>query len=368
MITYCTNVHPGESWEEIFSNVKSHVVTVKNAVSRGEPFPIGLRLSNQAAEELNADEALRFLDWLHDNSCYVPTINGFPFGSFHTNGLKEGVYLPDWRSPDRVNYSKRLASLLALWLPEGVVGSISTVPIGFGQHIRGQDMPVIRRHLVDVLEHIDGIRQQTGRDIVLALEPEPGCCLETAEDVISFFGSLNLPERLRNAVGICFDCCHQAVEFEEPGAFLGALSSHEIRLAKVQISAGMRFSGAELDSLKRVDEPCYLHQVVVRADDGRLDRYNDIPEAIASRPIQRGDEWRVHFHVPVYADRTAYCGTTRPFVEEALGVLPDNVVLEIETYTWQALPEEMRACSVTQSIVREIEWLHSELSRTESGP
>lgn len=368
MITYCTNVHPGESWEEIFSNLKTHVITVKDAASRHEPFPIGLRLSHQAACELDTHQAVQFLDWLHETDCYVPTINGFPFGSFHAEGLKEGVYLPDWRSPDRVDYSKKLASLLGLWLPSGVTGSISTVPVGFKPHISDQDMPGVRKHIVEVLEHIEGIRQQTGKDIVLALEPEPGCWLETAFDVTSFFERMCFPDSLRNTIGVCFDCCHQAVEFETPAVSLNTLSFHKIRLGKIHISAGMRFVGAEVGNLLRFDEPRYLHQVVVRRADGRLERYNDISGALAEPSIHNGEEWRVHFHVPVYADRTTYCGTTRSFIEEALEIIPNNALLEIETYTWGVLPEEMRAGSVTESIVREIDWLRSRLSKRENGP
>jgi len=361
MITYCTNIHPGESWEEIFSNIKSHVVAVRNAVSPDKPFPVGLRLSNRSAHEIDNDASIRFQGWLEENGCYIPTINGFPYESFHRPGIKETVYLPDWRSPERAFYTKRLADLLDLWLPEGVTGSISTAPVGFGTRISREDYPAVRRNLLDVLEHLDGIRQKSGHDIVLSPEPEPGCVLETTGDVVSFFELMNFPEGLRTGIGICIDLCHQAVEFEMPSAALKMLSQADIRIGKVQVSSGLRFAHSEIKSLKDFDEPCYLHQVVIRSGDGVITRHNDIPEAVGLHPVRDDEEWRVHFHVPVYADRTVSCGTTNFFIEESLPLFSRDILLEIETYTWQVLPAALRAGTVTQSIIREIEWVKARI-------
>jgi hypothetical protein len=364
VIAYCTNIHPGETWEEILSSLKTHAITVKNAVSPREPFPLGLRLSRRAASDIGQEASERFLGWLEEKGCFIPTINGFPYGSFHVQDIKDKVYLPDWRSDERVEYSKDLASLLGTWLPYGVAGSISTVPVGFRDHMKRDDFPRVRRNLIAVLEHIDRIRQKTGKDMVLSLEPEPGCVLETADDVVSFFEEMNFPEELGTSIGICFDFCHQAVEFETPSMFLNLLAGANIRIGKVQVSAGLRFAASELGGLSGFAEPCYLHQVVVRGVEGALERYNDAPEALTRHPIREGEEWRVHFHVPIYADRTAACGTTNSFIEEAIPLVRGrDLLLEIETYTWQVLPGEMRALSVTESIVREIEWLKSRVSQ-----
>jgi hypothetical protein len=257
VITYCTNIHPGESWDEVFSNLKTHVTTVKNAVSPHRPFPLGLRLSHRAVCEIDQEASERFLGWLEENGFFVPTINGFPYGSFHVQGIKDKVYLPDWRSSKRVEYSKGLATLLSAWLPEGITGSVSTVPVWFRGHAGREEFPLVRRNLIAVLEHIDRIKQRTGRDIILSLEPEPGCMLETADDVVSFFDAMDFPGELRTSIGICFDCCHQAVEFEAPSSFLNLLSGAEIRIGKVQISAGLRFAPSELGGLADFAEPCY---------------------------------------------------------------------------------------------------------------
>jgi hypothetical protein len=364
VIAYCTNIHPGETWEEIFLSLKTHAIAVKNTLAFHEPFPLGLRLSRKAARNIDRDASERFLGWLEEKNCFVPTINGFPYGSFHIQDIKDKVYLPDWRSDQRVEYSKELVGLLGAWLPEGVAGSVSTVPVGFKGHVEREDFPLVRKNLIAVLEHIDRIKQQTGKDIVLSLEPEPGCILETGEEVVSFFEAMRFPEAFRPSIGVCFDFCHQAVEFETPSSFLNLLAGANIRIGKVQVSAGLSFQASEVKTLTGFDEPCYLHQVVIKDVDGALVRYKDIPEALDGHPIRGGEEWRVHFHVPIYADRTASCGTTRSFIEETLPLLRDhNLLLEIETYTWQVLPEEMRPCSVNESIVREVEWLRSRVSQ-----
>jgi hypothetical protein len=135
VITYCTNIHPAESWRETERNLRTHLPAVKRALSPGEPFPIGLWLSNRAAFELDERALRAFGDWCRQEGLFVPTINGFPFGRFHGAAVKEKVYLPDWRSRERVDYTKRLAELLDGWLPEGMAGSVSTVPVGFRRHI-----------------------------------------------------------------------------------------------------------------------------------------------------------------------------------------------------------------------------------------
>jgi len=361
LVTYCTNVHPGESWEETFDSLRAHVPVVKRAVSPGEPFPIGLRLSDRAARELNPEKNRAFRDWLDQEDCFVPTVNGFPFASFHREAVKEKVYLPDWRSPERADYTVRLAGLLAGWLPPGVTGSISSVPLAFKSFIDRSDLPEIRRQLESVLTRLGRIREETGRSVLLALEPEPGCWLETTEEVCRFFAELSFPEPLMRHLGLCYDCCHQAVEFEDPAHPLQSLISAGIPLAKVQVSSALQLPGGELGPLMALDEPCYLHQVVARRRDGALLRYSDLPQALALHEPRPGDELRCHFHVPIFQERTRTTGTTREFLDQFLPKVPPTVLLEVETYTWEVLPEELRCGSVTDSIIREIRWLKERL-------
>ncbi|MBI5657515.1 MAG: metabolite traffic protein EboE [Geobacter sp.] len=361
LITYCTNIHPGEAWDEAFAALKAHVPAIKSAFSPGRPFPVGLRLSNRAAAELTPDRLSAFADWLDEEGCFVPTINGFPFGAFHGGRIKEGVYLPDWRSPERAAYTIRLADLLAALLPAGVAGSISTVPLAFRKVVGRSDLPTIRKHLKSVLTHLSVIADRQGKDILLALEPEPGCLLETTDEVCRFFDGIAFSPRLRRHLAICYDCCHQAVGFEEPSESLRRLAQAEVPLAKVQVSSALRLNGADAPLLKSFDDPCYLHQVMVKGGDGRLSRHADIGEALAGHAVRREDEWRCHFHLPIHLDGSGPLGTTQGFLADFLPLIGPDLLLEVETYTWSVLPDSLRGESVTDSIIRELSWLKAQL-------
>jgi sugar phosphate isomerase/epimerase len=357
VITYCSNIHAGESFEEIFHNLRIHLPIVKREVCAGGPFPVGLRLSNRAAMDVDEETSLRFQEWCRREGFFVATINGFPFGPFQNVPVKEGVYEPDWRSPERVAYTQRLAELLDSWLPPGQSGSISTVPVAFKPKMTKEELPAVRRNLLSVLEHLDGLRQRSGKTISLSLEPEPGCVLETTEEAVEFFEQMNFPDACRNLLGICYDCCHQAVEFEDPGESIAAIGRAGIKINKVHISSALRLVSPDRETLRRFCEPVYLHQTFIRTGDGRLLRFRDLPEALAGHPVAPGEEWRIHFHVPIFLGRTDSYGTTRFFIEEIIPVLDQGILLEVETYTWNVLPRELQMETVTQSIIREIQWL-----------
>jgi sugar phosphate isomerase/epimerase len=356
MLTYCTNIHPAESWHDTFANVRRYVPEVKKKVASQNPFPIGLRLSGRAAAEVDRDEAERFHAWCHDNGCYVATINGFPYGTFHHVPVKEAVYLPDWRHPERLRYTKQLAQHLAVWLPEGMRGSISTVPVGFKNCIGPEDGAQVRSHLLAALEFLDTISQTSGKEILLAVEPEPGCVLETTDDVVHFFEKLNLPDNLRPFLAVCYDCCHQALQFETPHSSLELLAVNDIRIGHVQVSSALRLVHSDIKSMQRFCEPCYLHQTVGRRQDGALLRYHDLDQAFAAPPADV-QEWRIHFHIPVFIDRLTDGASTQPFLREILPLFGPDIPLEVETYTWEVLPPDLQTARVTESIIREIDWV-----------
>jgi hypothetical protein len=89
-LTYCTNVHPGETWDETFASLERYVLPIKRRVSPGQPFGVGLRLSADAAATLAVPDHLAgFKDFLADHDLYVFTLNGFPYGRFHGARVKE---------------------------------------------------------------------------------------------------------------------------------------------------------------------------------------------------------------------------------------------------------------------------------------
>ncbi|MGH9339690.1 MAG: metabolite traffic protein EboE [Acidobacteriota bacterium] len=307
-LTYCSNIHPGESWEEVRRNLEEYVPPIRGQLSPQSSFGIGLRLSAQAAETLEEPENLtRFRAFLADQNCYLFTINGFPYGIFHRTRVKEEVYLPDWKDERRLNYSNRLARLLAKLLPEdpALEGSVSTVPGAFKANVRSTDdvsrmADLLFRHVA----FLNTLRLQTGKTVSLALEPEPCCYLETVDETLAFFRDwiFNL-DRLKNLafelgvsteqaevitrrhLGICYDTCHMAVEFEQPAAALERLADSGIKICKVQISSGLKLQFRSGDGrpqalLGPFAESTYLHQVVEEYGGG-LVRYTDLPEGLA---------------------------------------------------------------------------------------
>lgn len=362
-ITYCSNIHPGESWRDVMGNLQDHALQVKREFAPGANFPLGLRLSSQAADELTTRALGDFRDWLADTDCHVVSVNGFPYGPFHGVAVKRAVYEPDWRDRERARYTMRLADILAHWLLPDAMASISTVPIAFRDGFSGDHWSPVRARLVDTLAHLARIRDRGGPLIRLALEPEPHCVLEKISDVVQFFERMRFPTALAEHIGVCLDCCHQAVEFETPEQCLAQLHEANITIAKVQVSSALRARGAEIASLLSFDEPTYLHQAVALTQRGSLVHFADLPDL--ARWLACGniaEEVRVHFHVPIFLAHLGVVGTTRFFLEDLLPRLDPRIPLEVETYSFGVLPPRLRLDSVGDSIVRELRWVTQRVS------
>ncbi len=389
-LTYCSNIHPGETWAEVRAQIGVHFPRVKALVSPDGPFGIGLRLSAVAAESLSEPAAMEeFKSFLAAEGLYVFTLNGFPHGEFHGTPVKENVYLPDWRDAARLAYSNRLAGLLAELLPDDseLDGSVSTVPGAFKPAITGAaDIAAIADNLIRHAACLVALRERTGRTVTLELEPEPCCFIETIDEAVDFFRDhlfsataiARMAERtgltgaaaeaaLRRHLGICLDLCHAAVEFEDPARVLESLANAGIRIGKMQISAGLRFARvdeATVELLRPFNDAVYLHQVVERNGAG-LSRYVDLPEAFAVAEGKSGDrEWRVHFHVPIFLDDLGRFSTTQDFIRDILArhrSAPVTRHLEVETYTWDVLPPDYRNVDVDTAIVRELQWVRGQL-------
>jgi sugar phosphate isomerase/epimerase len=358
-VTYCTNIHPGESWAETRRNLAEHTLAVKAAVRPDAPFPVGLRVSGLASRQVDTDEARRFRDWTREHGLYVATVNGFPFGTFHATPVKSQVYLPDWRDPARLEYTLRLAELLAVWLPADMDGSISTVPVGFTADFDPSQEGLAHAGMRRALEGLDDIAQRTGKMIRLSVEPEPGCMVETTPQLVSLFDRLALPENLRAHLAACYDCCHQALQFEDPAWSLKLLAENGVGIGHVQVSSALHLPCPDLSCLSRFDEPVYLHQCVFRDGSGGLERFDDLGQALVSPLGSRAAEWRVHFHLPVFLEELPECSTTQEFLKKFLPLVPKHIPLEVETYTFSVLPKELQTPTVVESIVREIEWVEA---------
>jgi hypothetical protein len=372
--------------------LRSHLPRIKEMVSPGREMGVGLRLSALAARQLDADDGVlsAFKSWLQRQQLYVYTVNGFPYGAFHGQSVKEHVYRPDWAEPARLDYSMQLARVLSAFLPEDQHGSISTVPVGFKPDFVNPDR--LRKAITSLLRFAafaSGLERDSGKLIRLALEPEPGCFLETTRDAVVFFqqhvfskGAVEQLQQhmpgeqleheagialLKRHLGVCLDTCHAAVMFERPLEMLQTLAAAGIPVHKIQLTAALhipRLTPALRQRLSHFADEVYLHQTSVRTAGGSdaAEFYLDLAPALDKSAD--GAELRSHFHVPVFAETLGGLRTTQPELIELLTAFkaaPSCPHLEVETYTFDVLPTELRQDSVDIHIAREINWVRERL-------
>lgn len=375
-LAYCTNIHPAESWEDTFDVLKSDVLAVRDRVAPNERFAIGLRLSAQAALELLEDDHLdRFEAWLEEENCYVFTINGFPYGAFHGTRVKEKVYQPDWTQLARLVYTEQLFTIIARLCPPESGGSVSTLPGSFKEFEADENL--IFANLYSCALTIENLARETGKDLHLGLEPEPLGHFENTEETLAFFDRFFVwcddqdldKEPIQKHIGINYDTCHFALEYDDCRTSLDALTEAGLRISKIHLSNALSFDPNNADALEAIkpfDEPTYLHQVIIKSDD-QPTRFKDLPDFFQSLQtehfkLQTQAEGRIHFHIPLYSEPLAPLVSTLDHAEAALSYLKDHPDtcshLEIETYTWGVLPGNLQK-GLTDQISAEYEWVQS---------
>ncbi len=377
---YCTNVHAGATWELTKRNLETHALEVKRLVSPHEPMGIGLWLSARAAREVieeNRIEEMR--DWLSEHGLFVFTMNGFPFGDFHDCIVKHRVYRPHWGEQARANYTRDLIAILVELIPERSEGSISTLPLGWRADFNAPtDASLASSHLRSIAIELGRIEQREGKLIHIDLEPEPGCQLQRAEDVTTFFlrELFDGPNEaiVRRHIRVCHDICHAAVMFEEQTDVFAHYHVAGIEIGKVQVSNAVRVDlrgrsdrerAQAIAQLSQFSEQRYLHQTTV-AQDGALTFHEDLSPALRRFGVtdRAGDEWRVHFHVPVFLESFGLLHTTQHHIAECFELLRGSQVKhwEVETYAWNVLPVELQAPTLAEGIARELQWVKDQFA------
>lgn len=356
-LCYCTNVHPGRSLAEVDLGLDQYTAPLRK--NYGAALAAGLWLAAPVVAELLAEPRRlpMFRERLDSHGLTCHTLNAFPYGDFHSRRVKENVYLPDWADPRRLKYTLDCALILADLLPEGVEGSISTLPLGFkGFTHSGDHLDRCADALLEAAVGLDRLFGQTGRLIRLAIEPEPCCLIETTGEAVAFFGRLweraarqGVLEKAQRHLGLCYDVCHQAVEFEDIPASIGTLSAAGLRINKVHITCALELgspgdNAVGRQALATYVEERYLHQTVARTRANGIVRQLDLTQELALDPppeFRDAEAWRIHFHVPVHAERLGPLRTTRSELRQALAAVAKLEYaphLEVETYTWEVLP------------------------------
>ena len=401
-LTYCTNIHPSTGLADVKANLERYAVPLRERLSPGQPFGLGLRLSGEESRELLEPGQLRaFRRFLDERRLYVFTVNGFPYGPFHGQAVKAQVHAPDWRDAERVAYTEHLVDILAALLPEGEEGGISTSPLSYKAWVDESDPALwatLIANVMRVVEKLARLHQTSGQLIHLDIEPEPDGLLERSEELAHFFahhllgaGAAQLAERLSipldearaavvRHVQVCFDTCHIAVAHEVPGEALVRYQQAGMQIGKIQISSALRLAldadaaarQRQLDALLPFAESTYLHQVIARSGGGTLMQFPDLPPALSALRDGEFEEARVHFHVPVFAQNFAEPGltATQPEIVQTFAALGQQAFthhLEIETYTWDVLPPELKS-PLLDMIEREYRWVLEELGASGVTP
>lgn len=388
-LTYSTLVHPADDWDELWHSLTTYVPKVKARIAPNRRFGVSLRLAAESARTLvhsraERDKLKRFLD---ANDMYLYTVNAFPYGRFKGRVVKEQVYEPDWTTEERTEYTINVADVLADVASEGTAPSIQSPPLGFKPRVKGPEVVAcFTEHVLRVAAHLVELEERTGRTIRLALEPEPYCFLETTDETVDYFKNqlhsgaaatrlaklAGIPaseahSALRRHIGTVFDICHQAVEYENIAVSLQKLVDAGIPVFKLQAAAAIhvpQVSDQAVEALQRYAQTIYLTQTHEKKD-GHLTMFLNLEDAFAAWKANPGPrEWRTHIHVPVFLDDLGPFRTTRFAIEDALAFhksTPVSRQLEVETYTWDVLPDTFKSGDIVDHVSRELEWVRGQL-------
>ena len=388
-LTYSTLVHAGDNWDQMRASVEEFVPQVKKRLGVEGKFGVSLRISGDSQKTLSESAEARsaLKKFLDDEGLYVFTINAFPYGPFKGQRVMERVYEPDWTTNQRVEYTKAIADILVDITDADTSPSIQTAPLAFAPNV-SDDNYIARftTSVFEVLAHLYHLEARTGRRVKLSIEPEPACYLETTDETVAFFkermyaptgvaelaniAQIPLSEAegaIKRYLGIVFDIGHQSVGFEDIPQSLEKLVNAGIPIFKLQEAAALWVESLSLDivpELRRFTDTIYLSQTSLKTADGIV-KYLNLGEALdayEANPVPT--EMRTHFHVPVFLEEIGPFKTTRFAVQQALAMhrkQPLSDHLEIETYTWDVLPAELKTGDIVDYVSRELEFVMKEL-------
>ncbi|WP_143870497.1 metabolite traffic protein EboE [Catenovulum sediminis] len=366
-LAYCSNVHPGDELPAVMDNLVSFFQPVRQQ-RQLEQMASGLWLSANTVKKLSGihahNQLAAFKASLVQNGVRLTSLNGFPYGDFHQDVVKQKVYSPCWATQARLDYSVELATILADCLPEGKTsGAISTLPLGYAVNWSDTHQYKAVQNLLRLIWQLERLEQKSGKCIRFALEMEPDCVLEETQQLINFFHQHLIPQAKLQGIaentvlrylGCCYDTCHQAVMFEDCQQSLNAIHSAGIVVAKIQISNAL---SVRLENKAQVDALChlfsdkkFLHQCKIMLPDenhkkNQMVSLPDLDQSELALLLKQYDclQCRIHYHVPIHKKNIQINEhfevlTTQDAILSTLDFLSAHKnlkpELEIETYTW----------------------------------
>ncbi len=387
---YCLNLEPADEIEKLIGVLRAISIPLRQRLSPRAPFGVGLHLPQRLARSLASPRGERDLYRLQ-RTCETEgldpfTQNAFPYEGFGAAGLKAGVFRPSWAEEKRLEYTVAVAraAVALLRRVRGGVGEHAHLSISTHTGGWGAAAPKKREHAefalnqARALDELVNLHDQDGTRAILALEPEPGANAGDLAALDQYFAfarpraialleeernrdSARAPQLFERHLGTCLDACHAAVEGEVEDAVDALVTGRRKGPAKLQYSSALRVAdpgrnAAGIAALLALEEPRYLHQVRGFGGGAKL-AVDDLPALREELAGERRaawlacEAWTCHFHVPVdLASAGSGLATTRADADRLLEILladparwsTTELHVEIETYTWEALPGWVR--------------------------
>jgi sugar phosphate isomerase/epimerase len=381
---YSTNCYSGDSIKELLDNLRCETAKIISIRGSNKPsLGLSLRIGIEQATELSSHPELveELRDTLDAVGVRVLGANAFPISAPVNGVYKDNIYRPDWRSQQRCDTTIQIAKAICELVPVGQQAVLSTMTGTYRPWFN--NIPELKcaekesaEMLIKCARELEKVSEESGRDLVLALEPEPFTTAETIEETLKYFNDdlAEGGEVVRRRIGINVDLCHYAVMHEDALDAIRRFRASEIRVAGVHVSSALSVPDpvGDIEALRSFDENVYLHQVFARsAENEELCSWPDLGQflGLGSDKISEFKDARIHFHVPVFAKTIGGLATTSELTWDVVRQSVSEELAElfiVETYTWpQLLESDSQELDLAAGIAREIALIEELLGITD---
>ncbi|MDT5039958.1 MAG: hypothetical protein QOE51_943 [Actinoplanes sp.] len=349
-LSHGANLRPARDLEAVVAQLDTYAAAIRARLGV-DTLGVSLWLppSLAAALAVNARARTRLRAELDARGLEVVTLSGVPYAEGGDEGSATARYVPDWSSPDRLEYTLDLARILVDLLPEDAVrGDVTTVGIG---RRAGWDAAKEKK-CAQVLGRLSGglaeVAWHTGRAVRVGFQPEPGCVMDDTASTIAALARVD-----KDRIGVCLDLANLACTWRDPAEVLDQFAAAGVQIIRVQVAAALEVGNPvqAAETLRGYVEADHLHQVTT-AEGGYVD---DLAQALGEFPP---GPWRVRYHQPLHVRPVAPLAATTGVWRSALAHLmggdgPSTEYLDIEN--------EVRPVDA-EGITAELTYLKNELS------
>ena len=268
-------------------------------------------------------------------------------------------------------------------------GSISTVPGDLQRLGRGPRCRRSARTMSAMPRTSSACASATGKDIALALEPEPNCFLETLEETARYFEEELFGEQAISLMAELTGLLARRRRRRAPpphrrllrrlpcggGVRAGARAPRDVPRqghphpeAAAELRAESR--RASTARRRRSSGPSTSRSICTRWSPGTargFKRYLDLPEALADLDAKLGSEWRIHFHVPIFLAGDAALSPPRRISSarssRCISSSRSPIIWRSRPIPGTCCRSAIAASPVAQAIARELNWVREPARR-----